>query len=299
VSDGVGAHRRLALSRINSSTPGRDLDPEADPWVVLGEQLRILREEAGFTTQAALGARISYGPDAVSKVETGDRLPTDTMYPAWLEACGATAREKRLMDKQLALARKAKGPIPQFFEMYIEREKEATFLRLWGLLLIPGPLQVYDYAYAMYVLGGKDEDQAAESAAARIDRQAILEGPDATHVTALIYDFALHLLVGTPETMVRQLEHLVEMSYRRNVVVQVVREPRYFPGMRGQFEIASGARIADTVAMVTVQDHVSDEGDVTRKAAVLFDRIRGYALPVEESRAVIQEAIQRWSSQQQ
>ena len=100
------------MSRTSSSAPGRDLDPEADPWVVLGEQLRILREEAGFTTQGALGARISYGQDAISKVETGDRLPTNTMYPAWLEACGATPREKRLMDKQLALARKAKGPIP-------------------------------------------------------------------------------------------------------------------------------------------------------------------------------------------
>jgi transcriptional regulator with XRE-family HTH domain len=287
------------MSRTSSSAPGHDLDPEADPWVVLGEQLRILREDAGFVTQAALGARINYGPDAISKVETGDRLPTDRMYPAWLEACGVTPREKRILEKQLTMARKAKGPIPQFFELYIQREKEATFLRLWGLLLIPGPLQVYEYALAMYVQGGMDEDHAAESATVRMDRQANLAGPDAPHLTALIYEFALHLQVGTPETMIRQLEHLLEMSQRHNAVIQVVRGTRYFPGMRGQFEIASGTRITDTVAMVTVQDHVSDEEAVTRKATVLFDRIRGYALPVEESRAIIQEAIQRWKSQQQ
>jgi transcriptional regulator with XRE-family HTH domain len=287
------------MSRTNSSAP-TDLDPEADPWVVFGEQLRILREESGFATQAALGTRINYGPDAISKVETGDRLPTDTMYPAWLQACGVTPREKKILDKQLTLARKVKGPIPQFVELYIEREKEATFLRLWGLLLIPGPLQTYDYAHAMYVQGrGMDEEQAAENATARLDRQAILQGPDAPHVTALIFEYALNLLVGTPETMVGQLEHLLEMSHRRNIVIQVVRETRYFPGMRGPFEIASGAGIVDTVAMVTVQDHVSDEDAVTRTVAVLFDRIRGYARPVEESRAILQEAIQQWKSQQQ
>jgi hypothetical protein len=65
----------------------------------------------------------------------------------------------------------------------------------------------------------------------------------------------------------------------------------------GQFAIASGPAISDTVIMVTVEDHASDESGVAGKVIALFEEIRGYALNVAQSRAVLSEALQRWKSQ--
>jgi hypothetical protein len=130
------------------------------------------------------------------------------------------------------LALKREGPIPEFIELWLAREAAAAFLRLWALNVLPGLLQTYDYAHAMFTLSGLDEDEAAEKAAARIQRQAILDGPDATQVTAIIYEPVLHCLLGAPEIMAKQLTHILEMSRRPNLVIQVVRDTGYFPGRR-------------------------------------------------------------------
>jgi len=151
----------------------------------------------------------------------------------------------------------------------------------------------------MFLVGGPDEDEATEQADLRMKRKGKVDGPDAAHVTALIYESALHRRVGTPETMAAQLEHLWELSHRRNVVIQVVPDDgSYFPGLDGEFAIATGPAISDTVDMITAEDHVSDEPDVAGKVIALFEEIRGYALNVAQSRAVITEALQRWRSQQ-
>ena len=274
-------------------------NPEEDPGAAFGEQLRILREDAGFTTQPALGARIGYGQDAVSKVETGDRVPTDTMYVAWLEACGATPREKKILDKQLVLARKTRGPIPQFIEKWFANEEQAAFLRLWGLLLVPGQLQTREYARAMFLAGGYEEDEANEKADIRIGRQVIFTRPEPVHVTAVIHELALYFRVGTPEIMIGQLTHLLETSKRASVVIQVIRNEGYFPGLRGPFEIASGEAIPDTLLMLAMEDQTMEDRTLTRKGIALFEDVRSYALNAEESRAVILEAIEGWKRRQQ
>jgi hypothetical protein len=96
--------------------------------------------------------------------------------------------------------------------------------------------------------------------------------------------------------MVGQLEDLLQLSQRRNVINQVIPDAGYFLGYEGQFQIASGPGILDTVE--TVEDHVSDDPATARKVAELFEEIRSYALNAAESRALIQEAVRRWSQQQ-
>ena len=276
--------------------------------VRLGEELRLLRIAAGYPSIQALATRINgYGESLIAKVEQGRRTASRQLFPAWLDACAIHIVDKtpvltdgyrRALTALWEIALKREGPIPEFIELWLGREAAAAFLRLWALNVLPGLLQTYDYAHAMFTLSGLDEDEAAEKATARIQRQAILDGPDATQVTAIIYEPVLYCLLGTPEIMAKQLTHLLEMSRRPNLVIQVVRDTGYFPGRRGQFEIASGPKITDTMVMWGVEDQTMDDPVVVGKAAALFERIRGYSLTIEESRALIQEARQRWQSQQ-
>jgi transcriptional regulator with XRE-family HTH domain len=273
-------------------------DPETDLGAALGETLRDLRIDAGFRTQEDFARASGYAREGISRVETGDTLPGTTMFTDWLDACQATARERKLLARQLTIARKARGPIPQFIQKWFANEAQANFLRLWGLLFMPGQLQTREYARAMFLAGGADEEEATEKADVRLGRQAIFDGPDPAHVTAVIHERALYFQVGPPEVMAAQLEHLIELSKRPNVVLQVVRDTGYFPGIRGPFAFATGEAIPDTLLMLAIEDQTMEDTALTRKAAALFEEIRGYALSVADSRAVILEAIQRWSQQQ-
>jgi hypothetical protein len=253
---------------------------------------------AKFRTQDALAVRLNVSSDLVSKIETGWHVPTEDIFLTWLDICEVSEEARALITDMRTLASNARSGFPEFFEKYVTAEEVATFLRLWGLLLVPGPLQTREYAHAIFLKGGLDEDEAAGRTELRLRRSARVSGPDPAHVTALIYEPVLHCLVGTAEVMAGQLEHLLETSQRRNVVIQVVPDTGYFPGRDGEFAIASGSDIPDIVDLITVQDNVTNDPAVVGTVVALFEEIRGYALNVADSRAVISEAIQRWKSQQ-
>jgi transcriptional regulator with XRE-family HTH domain len=273
-------------------------DPESDPAAAFGEALGRLREAAGFTTQEAAAARLNYGHDTISRWETGAVVPDEAQITRVLDAysVAGVARENTLT--MWRLARKAKGPIREFFAKYFEEEQAAAFLRVWGLLMFPGPLQTRDYAHAMFVAGGLDEDEANEQTELRMRRRARVDGPDPAHITALIHERALYFRVGTPETMVGQLTDLLELSRRQNVILQVVPDDGYFSGVEGPFEIASSPSISDIVDQVTVVDYVTEDPAVVGKVIARFAAIHGYAGNVAESRVLITEAITFWQSQQ-
>jgi transcriptional regulator with XRE-family HTH domain len=273
-------------------------DPESDPAAAFGEALGRLREAAGFATQESAAARLNYGHDSISRWETGAVVPDERQVNRLLDGYGVTGVTRENTLTMWRLARKAKGPIREFFQKYFAEEQEAAFLRVWGLLMIPGPLQTQNYAYAMFLAEGLDEGEAAEQTELRMKRRARVDGSDPAHVTALVHERALYFRVGTPETMTEQLTDLLELSRRRNVVIQVIPDEGYFQGAVGPFEIASGLSTSDIVDMVTVEDYVTDEPTVISKVIARFQQIHGYARSATESRTFMTEALQWWESQQ-
>jgi hypothetical protein len=151
----------------------------------------------------------------------------------------------------------------------------------------------------MYDLPGIDQEQAAAMVDVRMARQAILGGPDAPEVIAILDELVLrYRLIGTPETMVAQIDHLLEMSQWPNVTIQVARGTAAYWGLVGSFAIASREETPDTLLMYAVEDQTTEGRTLTRKAAILFEKIRGHALNVGDSRAVLMEAREFWNSQQ-
>ena len=274
-------------------------DPRKDPRALLGRALKRLRVAAGYTTQAALAARLDgHGEDSVQKAETGYQLPTDDLILRWLDTCDATGLDRELIADLAEHAREADPVIPQFAEPWLSVEPQAAIIHAWALDVLPGQFQTYDYAHAMFLLHRHRQDKAAAKAAARVKRAAILDSPDGTRMTAVLFEPILHRLVGTSEIVAGQLEHLLTLMDRPNVIIQVVCETGYFPGFAGQFEIASGRAIPDTLNMITVRDQTTNDPVVVDEAALLFEEIRSYACHVAESRTLIREAIQQWKNQQ-
>jgi hypothetical protein len=272
--------------------------PENDPAALLGMELARVRIEAGHPVQAAFAVVLGYERTVISKAESGDRPPTDVVFAAWMNACGIAGTERAMLERQLTLARNARGAVPGWFTWWIDVERQADSIRIWCPLVIPGLLQVEEYIRAMYLLAGVDEDEADERVAARLDRQAILDGDDPVHLTVLVEESVLHRLMGTAEIMVKQLEHLTAISRRRRITLQLVRGPGAVAGLNGAFDIASGPGVPDTIRIDAVADQITDSRELVRTMAAVFEQIRGHALNVEESQAAIVEAIERWKREQ-
>src|SRR5215831_2065530 len=65
-----------------------------------------------------------------------------------------------LFARLLELARRWDGPDPQWFRDWLVAEREATSLRTWQPLLVPGLLQTEGYARAILAAGPEaDADQ--------------------------------------------------------------------------------------------------------------------------------------------
>src|SRR5579862_5765052 len=154
-------------------------DPETDPRAFLGKELRLARAAAGFSSQDALAAHLGFDRTVVAKAETGDRPPTPDVLAAWCAACGL---DEELFGRFARLARSADGPIPAWFETYLEAEREAVMLRYWQPVIVPGLFQTAGYARALFAAAGADDDQADDLVKARLDRQVILERPEPPHV---------------------------------------------------------------------------------------------------------------------
>jgi hypothetical protein len=181
-----------------------------------------------------------------------------------------------------------------WFRPWIDLEEMADSIRIWCPMLIPGLLQTEEYIRALILLTGLEEDEAEEMISGRLKRQRILHGDDPVHLTVLTDESVLCRHVGTTEIMVRQLEHLLAMSRRRNITIQIVRGDASLLGMAGAFDIVSGAGFPDTMRRSALADQIADNREQVRQAAEVFEQIRGSALDIDKSRAAIMEAIERW-----
>lgn len=273
-------------------------NPETDPAALLGKHLRRVRIAAGYKIQEPFAAAAHISQDQISRAETGNQPPTDDLFDAWMKLCHVTDPELEWFKDTLKLARNAKGLVVEGFEIWPGIERQASFTRSWCPMLVPGLLQVADYAMPLFFAVGKTKDKAIELLALRLSRQDVITGPDPATGVFLIDESVLYRLVESPTVMVKQIDQMLALSGLPNVTIQIVREAASLAGMFGQFDIVSGADIADTMLIWAVQDQTTDDSALVREAIMIFELIRGRALNVEESRTVLMEARQQWASQQ-
>jgi Domain of unknown function (DUF5753) len=160
-------------------------------------------------------------------------------------------------------------------------------LRLWSPVLVPGLLQTAEYAQALFVASGLDEDSAQEHVAVRLGRQAILERPRPPHVVVVLDESVLGRLIGSAQVMADRLAHIAEVSERPNVSVQVIpADTGANAGLSGAFDLASGDGAPEVLRMEAVEDVTAESRSLVRTAAnILFGcRLTRCHCPVRTAR---------------
>ena len=272
---------------------GKMLNPGASPAHHFGSEVRRAREAKGMT-QAELGELVPCDKATVSRVEGGQ--PPDE---AFAKACDTAFPEMQGWFLRFWKDSQTWGAavFPQSLREFAEYEAQAVTLWACEHSLVPGLLQVE--AYALAVLQRHPDtvpERAAERAAARIRRQAVLERERPPRFWVLIDESALHREVGGPKVMADQMARLAEMAGWPNITVQLLSMKGAHVGLSGGFVIAETPE--NTVAYL---DHQADAETTDSPATVgllcsRFDSLRTEAYRGSESLILIEEAAERWAS---
>lgn len=253
----------------------------------LGFELRRLREEHDLTLDAA--AKSSGVPRAtIGKIETAESRRTRARDLDALADLYSVDQETREALHRLSRESKEKGWWSRYKDVFSDHtlpdfEAEASSIRTYEALVIPGLFQTPRYAEEVFRGGRATDDSGIDRhVEARITRQQVLSQVKPPHMTAVIDEAALRRMVGDPDIMVEQLEHLEHLAMRHNIDIQILPfASGAHLGMAGAFTILDFSEPRDTsiVYVSTSADglYLEQPVDIDRYN-MTFSNVQGVAL---------------------
>jgi hypothetical protein len=227
----IGGMVRTARSGHDSASDHAQVRPQGPTAlrIVLGNQLRQLREASGITAGAA-GHAIRASHAKISRMELGRVGFKERDVADLLTLYGITDEQER--GAFLALARRANVPgwwhhysdiLATWFEMYLGLEQASAVIRTYEPQLVPGLLQTQECASAVIRLGHPtaSAEDIERRVALRLKRQKVLTQPEAPNLWAVLDEAALWRLDGR-SALRDQIQHLIEMTELPNVTLQVM-----------------------------------------------------------------------------
>lgn len=275
--------------------------------ILLGSQLRRLRESRGITREAA-GYSIRASESKISRMELGRVSFKSRDIEDLLTLYGVAEEGER--EALLGLAREANvagwwhsysDVLPGWFPTYIGLEGAASLIRIYEVQFVHGLLQTEAYAHAVVTRGmrepGKHCAEIERRVALRLERQKVLVSENAPRFHAVLDEAALTRPYGDASVMRGQLRHLIEVSEQPNVTLQVM--PFAFGGHAGEtgaFAMLSfpESDLSDVVYMEQLTSALYVD---KREEVAQYERVMGHlhaeSSGPEETRELLHRLLQR------
>jgi transcriptional regulator with XRE-family HTH domain len=197
--------------------------------ILVGSQLRRLREARGITTEEA-GSAIGASGSKMSRLELGRVRISRRDVAGLLTLYGPDAEEAAAL---LALAEEANSPgwwhrfsdlLPDWFGGHAGLEDAASLIRLYQAQFVPCLLQTAGYARAVIRLGQPSAlpEEIERRVSLRMARQELLAKPGGPRLWAIIDEAALRRPIGGAEVMRAQLARLAQASREPHITLQLV-----------------------------------------------------------------------------
>lgn len=264
----------------------------------IARELRQLREHNGMTLDQA-ARQLDMSKSNLSRIENAQIgiKPRDVraalaLYQVTGEAAEALIEIAR-DAQQRGWWQSYSDVLPDWFEFYVGLEAEAASLRTYEAESVPGLLQTEEYARAIYLLTAGDSG-VDRKVAARLQRQAVLHRDPPVELSVVLNEAVLLRAVGGPDTMGRQLAHMIKLSELPNVTIQVLPfAAGGHPAMTTPYVILGFAEAAD--ASVVYLENLTmglalEEADHVLGYTLLHEKLCRMALTPAESRTRIREA---------
>ncbi|MFG2913716.1 Scr1 family TA system antitoxin-like transcriptional regulator [Kitasatospora sp. NPDC048298] len=265
--------------------------PTASSAIMFGEEIRYARELAGLT-QEDLGKLLHLDRTVISRTEGGRRKPTVEeveLLEELLDTGGLLMRLYHRVDWSAQIEH------PDWFQTHADAEAEAVGAQVFQTDYMHGLLQCRDYARAMFEAGGTDEGPKAieERVEARLARQERFLADGGPQLVVLLDESAIRSVVGGPKVMARQMQHLLDLAQRGNIVIQVVpftARATIIKIPMVLLEMPDGRHSVYSESLD--RGNPCDEPSIVSGHRRRYDRLRGDALTAGESLALIAEALE-------
>ncbi|MES4888181.1 helix-turn-helix transcriptional regulator [Streptomyces sp. NPDC096012] len=261
-------------------------------FVVIGKQLKLLREKAGLG-QKEFGTLVGYGPDLISAVERGVRTPRPELLRKADEVLDAGGLFTEVISQVEEAMSRARTRHPEWYRGYAALEEQASALHVYSNLLVPGLLQTEGYAEAVFAQWRPllSEETIAKRVADRMARQRKFDiWPSATF-SFLLDESVLLRPLGGREVQADQLQNLLRIGSLRTVELQVMpMERSEQPSLDGPFNLLT-VRKGGQVAYVEIHTYprlITDAEEVS-VLAERYGLLRAQALRPSESLDLIEK----------
>ncbi|MDA2804761.1 helix-turn-helix domain-containing protein [Nocardiopsis suaedae] len=269
----------------------------------LSRHLRELREAQGYTAEYVTAEAKKTGigrwsRGKLTRIENNEwTRPSPKDVEVLLDIYGVTDEAER--DSFIALTKQARqrGWWVGYSDVlgkgaYVGLEIEASRIRTYEALVIPGLLQTEAYARAATRAAGVTaEDEVDRHVEARMLRKQILGRPESPRIWAIIDEAALHRLPS--ELRDEQIRYLLDVQ-RPELRIQVL---PYSAGLHaataGSFVILDFKEDPQVVYREDILSSLfyEDPREIER-CEMIYDHVHASALSVEDSRAFLETLIE-------
>ncbi|MEV6815483.1 helix-turn-helix transcriptional regulator [Micromonospora sp. NPDC051296] len=265
----------------------------------LGQQMRQLREERGFTLKQA-AEFLERDFSSIARWERAEWPFRRGVVVSLLDLYGEHDGRERNRFIQLAEDAWRTDRWDDDYDELVDAsfidfpwlESRAEQICSWDAMLMPGLMQTRDYAEA--VIRNAEGKKATDYSVGkwlqlRLDRQRVLGHDSGLRVAAVIDESVLRRPVGAPTLMLGQLRHLGELLLRSNIDVRILPAGvGLHPGLDGSFVVFNMPRPYPEVAYAEMLGgRRFMESPKSKRYAVAYDRLREAALDPRESAKLI------------
>lgn len=254
------------------------------------------------TSQSRIASLIS----GASSISPGDLVLLATQLGFTDEAYLETLRELRRDNHRRGFwSTGYNRAYAEDLRLLIDLEKLADEIRSAQVEVVHGLLQTESYARAQHADEPEDNGLTTDDrVAARLARQEILDKNNPPRVHFVLSESCLRRVWGDDEVMAEQIEHLIALSNRRNVMIQVM-PFRAKPGRRSpignRFTLlhvpTPGAAGPLELAYIESESEVRYQDD--RKALQAHEsawaRLTNAALSFDETREFMQQTLREFT----
>ncbi|MFF4039784.1 Scr1 family TA system antitoxin-like transcriptional regulator [Streptomyces sp. NPDC001816] len=273
----------------------KDLDPSSSPRALLGAELRHARERKGLS-QEQLGQRLFVSGSFIGQLEAGTRR----MQPEFARMLDEVLETGGFFTRNCRAA--ATSKYPAHFVDVAESEAQATAIRQYAPLLIPGLIQTAAYAWAVNRAYDPTtpEETIEEWTEGRMERTRLLDHPTKPMLWAVLDEAALRREIGGRAVMAEALRHIAGLARRSRIILQVL------PFSAGGHAALQGAmklmEFADAPPLVYFEgvrnSRLEDDPARVAQLRFVFDLLVASALSQEKSLALVEALAEDYTHEE-
>ncbi|MFH8685140.1 helix-turn-helix domain-containing protein [Streptomyces lydicus] len=268
-----------------TAVTGRSQEPRRR----FAEELRLLRTQRGESLRQ-LGTALGWDASLFGKLESGQTLGSPEVAEALDQHYGTAGL-------LLTLWELAAGDPTQFkerYRRYMTLEAEAVSLWHYGVSTVHGLLQTASYARELLSTGGLRGEELTKQVDARIGRRALLDSEDAPRFRTILSEAVLRTPLADATEWREQLEYLVDMGERQNVMVQIVRHEVGLHALSNTDTMFLRLPDGRTAAWVETgySGELVEETAASERLQLSYDLVRDVALSPAESRKFISRMLE-------